>query len=61
VEKTVEAFPGGKRLDLRNGGDFRHLTSAKEWFLGFSGFVAHSGVSGTSAYPISQIGTRPIA
>ena len=28
--KTVEAFPRRKRLAFAKGGDFRHLTSAKE-------------------------------
>src|SRR6516164_7054096 len=38
-----------ERLSLAKGGDFLHLTSAKEWLLSFGGFVANSGVSGTSA------------
>ena len=38
-----------ERLSLAKGSDFQHLISAKEWPLSFGGFVANSGVSGTSA------------
>ena len=49
-----------ERLSLAKGGDFRHLTSAKEWLLSFGGFVANSGGFGDFRLSTSQIDTRPI-